>query len=225
MHQVTSFWFLGAVGQERVTARLGREVQLCRKKFCAHTEVSGSLLTWPGCIKLDVGVLCPAQSSTVLRAESKEQSRGSRGGKGHGETWKLLRHTARKGESGTGARGRRVARGVLCFFSPCSQVCCSRSCSCSAGKGTLLLPPLDGACQSSLLKIQCLESWCSLVPIHSSRECSAPFSAIPGSPFCPRELRSVLSEETALIPGFFTALPQDVHRPVRAVEGSYQRGA
>lgn len=33
MHQVTSFWFLVAAGQERVTARLRREVLLCCKKF------------------------------------------------------------------------------------------------------------------------------------------------------------------------------------------------
>lgn len=72
---------------------------------------------------------------------------------------------------------------------------------------------------------QCLGCWCSPVPSCGSQECSAPFPAIPVSPFSPRELRSILPEESDSTDICFVALPQHVQGPVRTDEGSYQGGA
>lgn len=59
MHQVTFFWFLGAAGQEW-DGQAGKGSAVVLQEVCTRTEVSGSLLTWPGSIKLDVGVRLPS---------------------------------------------------------------------------------------------------------------------------------------------------------------------
>lgn len=59
MHQVTFFWFPGAAGQER-DRRAGKGSAVVLQEVCARSEVSGSLLTCPGSIKLDVGVRLPS---------------------------------------------------------------------------------------------------------------------------------------------------------------------
>lgn len=72
---------------------------------------------------------------------------------------------------------------------------------------------------------QHLGGWCSQVPIHGFWERSAPSPGIPGSPFFPGELGSVLPEESDSTDVCFAALPQHVKGPVRTAEGSYQGGA
>lgn len=120
---MTFFWSPGAASEERVTARLGREVQLCCKKFVLTLRSAVRLLTWLGTIKLDAGagllsseLHCPGSTRRKTQARKKQQ--GSGGVKQRGETWKRLRHTAPKGESGMGTRGKFFAGRMLCF-SPC----------------------------------------------------------------------------------------------------------
>lgn len=108
-----------------MTARLGREVQLCCKKFVLTLRSAVWLLTWPGNIKLDAGDGLPSSEASLSweqkgrrKSTSKKKQQGSGGVKQSGETWKPPRHTAPKGKSGTGMRGKLFARRVLCF-SPC----------------------------------------------------------------------------------------------------------
>lgn len=113
-------------------SQAGKGSAVVLQEVCTRTEVSRSLLTWPGGIKLDVGVRLPSSElhcpGSRREGGKHEQQQGSRGGKRRGETWKLPSRTAPKGESGTGMRGKRFARvflpwllGMLFLFLLCRE--------------------------------------------------------------------------------------------------------
>lgn len=72
-NQVTSFWSLGIAGVGRLTAPLGREVQLCCKKFVLTLRSVVWLLTWLASIKLDAEAGLP--SSELPYPESRKEGR------------------------------------------------------------------------------------------------------------------------------------------------------
>lgn len=85
---MASFWTLGAAGEERATAVLGREVRWCCKKFVLTLRSAVWLLTWPGSIKLERELGCPAQElhRTGSRREGGKHEQAKTTGKRRSET-------------------------------------------------------------------------------------------------------------------------------------------
>ena len=85
---MTSLWSLQAAGEERATATLVKEVQLCCKKFVLTLRSAVWLLTWPGNIKLDAGAGLPSSELHCpgSRREGGKHKQEKTTGKRRGET-------------------------------------------------------------------------------------------------------------------------------------------
>ena len=124
---MTSFGSLWGCGRGEGDRQAGKGSAVVLQEVCAHPEVSGSAAHVARQYKAGRGSrAAQLRRFAVPGAEGRRKAQerinkprqGSGGVKRSGEAWKLPRHTAPKGESGTGTRGEFLARGALCF-SPC----------------------------------------------------------------------------------------------------------
>lgn len=110
-------------------------MQLCCKKFVLRSVIW--LLTWPRSIKPDAGSgLHSSEASLSWKQKGRRKARARKNNRKRrtetsGETWKLHRHTALKGESTTETRGETfwqksivllsLLLGMLFLFLLCRQ--------------------------------------------------------------------------------------------------------